>query len=72
MSRRRIVRMHPDDAARAGLAAGALVELVGARAPLRAWVVIDGAVPPGTVPTDELACRVLGEDPGRPLPIRAV
>jgi anaerobic selenocysteine-containing dehydrogenase len=66
------VRLHPDDATRAGLAAGTLVELVGARVPLRAWVLVDATVPVGTVPADGLACRVLDLAPGAHLPIRAV
>ncbi len=72
VSRRRIARLHPDDAARAGLAAGALVELVGARVPLRAWLVLDDTVSAGTVPVDELARRVLGVAPGALVEIRSV
>ena len=72
VSRRRIARLHPDDAARAGFAFSTLVELVGARVPLRAWVVIDPAVPVGQVPTDELARRVLSVAPGVSLEIRSV
>jgi len=42
VSRRRICRLNPADAQRAGLADGAIVELVAARAaPLRAWLVHD-------------------------------
>jgi N-methylhydantoinase B len=72
VSRRRIARLHPGDAARAGFAAGTLVELVGLRVPLRAWVVVDPAVPVGQVPADELAQRVLSVAPGGLLEIRSV
>ena len=72
VSRHRVVRLHPDDAGRAGLAPATLVELVGVRVPLRAWVVVDGAAPAGAVPTDELAQRVLGVSPGVLLEIRGV
>jgi len=72
VSRRRIARLHPANAAHAGFAGGTLVELVGARVPLRAWVLIDEAVPVGNVPADELGRRVLGVVPGTLLEIRAV
>ena len=71
VSRRRICRLNPDDAQRAGLADGAIVELVAARAaPLRAWLVADADVAAGRVPLDPLGRRVLGVAAGGPLHIR--
>ena len=71
VSRRRICRLNPADAQRAGLADGAIVELVAARAaPLRAWLVPDADVAAGHVPLDPLSRRVLGVAAGEPLHIR--
>jgi N-methylhydantoinase B len=71
VSRRRICRLNPADAQRAGLADGAIVELVAARAaPLRAWLVPDAEVRAGHVPLDPLGRRVLGVTAGEPLHIR--
>ena len=71
VSRRRICRLNPADAQRAGLADGAIVELVAARAaPLRAWLVADTDVAAGRVPLDPLGRRVLGVAAGEPLHIR--
>lgn len=71
VSMRRICRLSPADAARPGFNDGAIVELVGpVGAPLRAWVVIDGAVQAGTVPLDALGRRVLGVNAGAPLHVR--
>jgi len=71
VSRRRICRLNPADAAAGGFAEGAIVELVGPiGAPLRAWVVIDTAVQAVTVPLDALGRRVLGVDAGALLHVR--
>jgi len=71
VSRRRICRLNPDDAQRAGLADGAIIELVATRAaPLRAWLVADADVAAGRVPLDPLGRRVLGVAAGGPLHIR--
>ena len=71
VSRRRICRLSPTDAARAGLDDGAIVELVShTGAPLRAWLVVDRAVQAGTLPLDPLGRRVLGAAPGAPLHVR--
>jgi N-methylhydantoinase B len=59
VSKRRICRLHPDDAGRVGVVPGDLVELVGARVPLRAWVVLDASVPPGQLPLDARGRAVL-------------
>ena len=53
VSRRRICRLNPADAARAGIGEGDLVELDTRRAaPLRAWAEIDAAIAQGTLPID--------------------
>jgi N-methylhydantoinase B len=70
VSRRRICPLSPADAARAGVGAGAIVELVGPRVPLRAWVVLHPAVASGTVPVDAPGRQILGVDAGQPLQIR--
>jgi N-methylhydantoinase B len=71
VSVRRICPLSPADAARMGFDDGAIVELLGpGGAPLRAWVAVDGAVEPGTVPLDARGRRVLGLDVGMPLHIR--
>jgi len=71
VSRRRICRLNPADAQGAGLADGAIVELVAARAaPLRAWLVADADVAAGRVPLDPLGRRVLGVAAGEPLWVR--
>lgn len=60
VSRRRICRLNPADAARAGLGDDDLVELDTRRAaPLRAWVTIDPAVEPGTLPIDARGLAIL-------------
>jgi N-methylhydantoinase B len=70
VSKRRICRVSQADATRLGVQAGDIVELVGARVPLRAWVVVDGAVAAGQVPLDARACRVLSVPAGGALEIR--
>jgi N-methylhydantoinase B len=53
VSRRRICRLNPADASRAGIGEGDLVELDTRRAaPLRAWAEIDAAIAQGTLPID--------------------
>lgn len=70
---KRVAWLHPDDAARLGLAEDAMVELLGPRgAPLRAWLRCAAATTRGTVPVDPFAARVLGGSPGTPLWIRPV
>lgn len=60
VSRRRICRMHPGDAAKASLEADDIVEFDTQRAAsLRAWLRIDPDVAPGTVPLDATALGIL-------------
>ena len=70
VSRRRVCLLNPIDAARISVPNGELVELVGARVPLRAWLVSDAAVATGTVPLDARARSILGVSRGDRIEIR--
>jgi N-methylhydantoinase B len=71
ISRRRICRLHPTDAAR--FAHGALVELdAGRAAPLRCWVRCDANVQPGTIPIDERGLAILRAMAGEDVELRQV
>ncbi len=71
VSKRRICRLHPDDAAQAGLAADDIVELDTQRAAsLRAWLRIDPTAAAGTVPLDALGLAILKIAPGDTVEIR--
>jgi N-methylhydantoinase B len=60
VSRYRLARLHPADAARFGFAEGDIVELyTPTAAPLRAWVAIERAVASGTLPLDANGARAL-------------
>jgi N-methylhydantoinase B len=60
VSRRRICRLNPADAADAGIAEDDVVELDGGRAaPLRAWARLDASVPAGTTGIDERGLSIL-------------
>ena len=73
VSRRRVCPMNPADARRNGFRARDLVELVALRAaPLRAWVVVDRKIRPGSVPLDPIGQRVLGLGPGARLHVRLI
>ena len=64
VSRRRICRLHPKDAAAAGLQADDLVEVDARRAaPLRAWLRIDPSVKPGSLPIDQTGLTILRASP---------
>lgn len=73
VSRRRVCRLNPKDAAAAGFEDGEVVELDAAQAaPLRAWIRIDPAVKAGAVPIDAFGLAVLKVSAGTPLEIRRV
>ncbi len=73
VSRRRICRLHPADAAHFNLAEDSIVELdSGKAAPLRAWVVLDADVAVGTVPLDPRGQAILACSPGAMLEVRAL
>jgi N-methylhydantoinase B len=60
VSRHRICRLNPADAAAAGFAAEDLIELDTCRtASLRAWVVLEETVARGTVPVDAIGLSIL-------------
>jgi N-methylhydantoinase B len=71
VSRRRVCRLHPEDAARLGVEEDDIIEFDTRRtAALRAWVRIDPAVAQGTVPLDEAGLRILLARFGEPIEIR--
>ena len=71
--RRRTVRLSPAMAARLGVAADDLTELVGANpAPLRAWVAVDANHVEDTVLLDPFGRKALGVDDGDTVVLRAV
>lgn len=70
-SRRRIARMHPDDAARVAVRDDDIVEIDSGRAaPFRAWVEIDAAVAAGTMPVDTKGLGMLRIAAGEPAEVR--
>ncbi len=71
--RKRVARLHPDDAATLGLDADGMLELLAAGgAPLRAWLRIDGATAAGHVPLDPSGRRILRVAPGDRVRVRAL
>ncbi len=71
VSRRRICRLNPADATRAGIGEDDLIEIDTRRAaPLRAWAVIDATVAPGTLPIDARGLSILCADAGQPIEVR--
>ncbi len=69
--RKRVARLHPDDAAACGIAEDDMLELLAAGgAPLRAWARLDAGAGPGTVALDASGCRVLRTVPGERLTLR--
>lgn len=73
VSRRRICRLHPDDAAQAGLQEDSIAELDSRRgAPLRAWVRLDPSVERGTLPSDDHGLTILGLSQGDEIELRRV
>ena len=73
ISRHRICRLHPDCAARLGLAPEAIVEIdSGTAAPLRAWLLHDAAIAVDTVPLDERGRSILGVGVGAMVEVRAL
>jgi N-methylhydantoinase B len=73
VSRHRICRINPDDAAEHGLAAETIVELDNGRsAPLRAWLVFDPQITLGTVPLDARGRTIIGVPVGGTLELRTL
>lgn len=73
VSRRRVCRLNPEDAATANLQADDLVEIDARHAaPLRAWIRIDSDVPAGMVPIDATGLTMLRAAAGDRLEVRRV
>lgn len=73
VSRRRICRLHPNDATRAGLQVDDLVEIDARQAaPLRAWLRIDPSITAGTLPIDQVGLTILKILPGQRLEVRRI
>ena len=72
-SRRRICRLNPADAAAGGFSDGDVVELDARRAAaLRAWLRLDAAVKPGTLPIDSRGLAILKAGEGEAIELRRV
>ncbi|MCL2428285.1 MAG: hydantoinase B/oxoprolinase family protein [Alphaproteobacteria bacterium] len=73
VSRRRVCRLHPKDAAAAGLQPDDLVEIDTRRAaPLRAWLRLDLTVTPGSLPIDRVGLDILRAEFGDCVEIRRI
>ncbi|WP_149538270.1 hydantoinase B/oxoprolinase family protein [Siccirubricoccus phaeus] len=73
VSRRRLCRLHPADAAARGLTEDLLVEMdTGEAAALRGWIRIDPTVPQGRLPLDPIGLGILKAKPGGAVALRAV
>jgi N-methylhydantoinase B len=73
VSRRRICRVNPKDAAAAGLQADDLVEIDARQAaPLRAWLRIDPSIEAGTLPIDQVGLTILKMSSGQRLEVRRI
>jgi N-methylhydantoinase B len=70
-SKRRLCRMHPDDASGLRVQHGDIVEVDASRAaPFRAWVEIDAAIAPGTLPIDDKGLGMLRIAAGATVEVR--
>jgi N-methylhydantoinase B len=73
VSRRRVCRLNPSDARKAGIGEDWVVELdAGRAAPLRAWARLDASVAPGTIPIDGRGLSILKAAAGEPVDLRAI
>lgn len=73
VSKRRICRLHPRDAAAAGFQIDDLVEIDSRRAaPLRAWLRIDPSVAVGSLPIDQTGLTILRASAGQRLEVRRI
>ena len=69
--RHRVLRLHPATAAKVGLRAKELVELLGRHpSPLRAWIGLADSAPHDAAPLDAFGRCVLGVDPGARVRLR--
>jgi N-methylhydantoinase B len=73
VSRRRVIKLNPQDAAAFGAVADELVEMdAGLAASLRGWVRIDVSVPKGARPIDERACAIMRIKVGDKVELRRI
>jgi N-methylhydantoinase B len=73
VSRRRLCRLHSEDAAARGLSEHMLVEMdTGRAAPLRGWIRVDAGVAAGTLPLDAIGLSILRAGPGEGVEVRPV
>jgi len=73
VSRRRVIRLNPQDAATLGIIEDELIEIdAGIAASLRGWARIDAAVAKGTSPVDERACKILKIKVGDRIELRRI
>jgi N-methylhydantoinase B len=73
VSRRRVIKLNPQDAAAFGAVADELVEMdAGLAASLRGWVRIDVSVPKGALPIDERACAIMRIKVGDKVELRRI
>src|SRR5690606_10305357 len=73
VSKRRICRLNPTDAAMFGLSDGDLLELDGGHAaPLRAWAYFDPSVPTGKLPLDLMGQKIIKASSGSAVTLRRI
>ena len=73
VSKHRVCKLHPFDAAKLDASETDLVELdAGHAAPLRAWLVLDAALDRGTTPLDDVGVEVLRLGPDDVLTVKRV
>jgi N-methylhydantoinase B len=73
VSRRRVIKLNPQDAAAFGAVADELIEMdAGLAASLRGWVRIDVSVPKGALPIDERACAIMRIKVGDKVELRRI
>jgi N-methylhydantoinase B len=73
VSRRRVIRLNPQDAATIGVVEDDLIEMdAGKTASLRGWVRVDADVPKGSLPIDERACTIMKIEIGDKVELRRI
>jgi N-methylhydantoinase B len=73
VSRRRVIRLNPQDAAAMGVVEDDLIEMdAGLTASLRGWVRVDADVPRGALPIDARACAIMKIEVGDKVELRRI
>jgi N-methylhydantoinase B len=73
VSRRRVIKLNPRDAAAIGVTEDELIEMdASVAASLRGWVRIDSNVPKGCLPIDERACAIMKIKVGDKVELRRI